>query len=75
MTAELLYGVKDMSRKKKIITALIVSLIIFLYGAYRLGFEERTDEFTALPLTFAVIGLVGIITNLVKLKDSTENDN
>lgn len=64
-----------MSSQKRTIIALIGSLIIFLYGAYRLGFEERTDEFTALPLIFAVAGLIGLLANLVKLKDSTDNDS
>jgi uncharacterized membrane protein len=65
----------NVSSKKRTIIALTGSLIIFLYGAYRLGFEERTDEFTALPLIFAVTGLIGLITNLVKLKDSTDEDH
>ncbi|MGM0845118.1 MAG: hypothetical protein ACQEUT_09085 [Bacillota bacterium] len=61
-----------MSHTKRFTIALIGSFIIFSYGVYRLGFEERTDEFTALPLIFAVTGLVGIIANLVKLKDDME---
>ncbi|WP_421383132.1 hypothetical protein ACOJQI_02255 [Bacillus salacetis] len=64
-----------MSSKKRTTISLFGSLIIFLYGAYRLGFEERTDEFTALPLIFAVTGLVGLIANLVKLKDATDEEH
>ncbi|TYR73718.1 hypothetical protein FZC79_17745 [Rossellomorea vietnamensis] len=63
-----------MNTKKKISIALIGSFIIFSYGVYRLGFEERTDEFMALPLIFAVTGLVGLIANLAKLKDSMDEN-
>ncbi|MGF2614441.1 hypothetical protein FZC84_14250 [Rossellomorea vietnamensis] len=63
-----------MNTKKKLSIALIGSFIIFSYGVYRLGFEERTDEFTALPLIFAVAGLVGLIANLAKLKDHTDKN-
>lgn len=61
-----------MNTKKKLSLALFGSFIIFLFGVYRLGFEDRTDEFTALPLIFAVTGLIGIIANLAKLKDYTD---
>ncbi|TYS17002.1 hypothetical protein FZC78_10245 [Rossellomorea vietnamensis] len=63
-----------MNTKKKISIALIGSFLIFSYGVYHLRFEERDEEFTALPLIFAVTGLVGLIANLAKLKDHTDKN-
>ncbi|KEF37134.1 hypothetical protein M670_03727 [Schinkia azotoformans MEV2011] len=58
-----------MDQKAKLIIGLISSLIICLFGVYRLVIETPTAvEYLVVPIAFAVSGLIGFVGSLVKLK-------
>jgi ABC-type antimicrobial peptide transport system permease subunit len=58
-----------MNKKTRAKIGLIGSLIICLFGVYRLLVEFPIDiSLVAVPLAFAVSGFIGVITNLKTLK-------
>ncbi|WP_075980135.1 hypothetical protein [Bacillus massilinigeriensis] len=58
-----------MKQKTKLIIGLIGSLIICLFGFYRLVNEIPAPvNSLVVPIAFAVTGFIGVIGNLVKLR-------
>ncbi|MEK3988476.1 MULTISPECIES: hypothetical protein [Robertmurraya] len=58
-----------MDKKTKLIIGLIGSLIICLFGVYRLAIETAsTVNSLLIPIVFSVTGFIGFVGNLVKLK-------
>jgi len=55
--------------KFKLIIGFIGSLIICLFGVYRIVIETPTTvDLLVVPIVFAVSGFIGMIGNLVNLK-------
>lgn len=61
-----------MNSKTKTTIGLIGSLLVFLSGIYQLAFVPPSEEFNIIPMLLTVIGLIGMIANLAKLKNLTE---
>ncbi|WP_147422011.1 hypothetical protein [Salipaludibacillus neizhouensis] len=58
-----------MNKKTKGLIGLIGSLIVCLFGVYRLITETpSTVSLLIIPIVFAVTGFIGVIGNLITLK-------
>ncbi|MFD2924140.1 hypothetical protein [Halobacillus naozhouensis] len=65
-----------MNRKTKSIIGLIGSLIVCLFGSYRLVVEAPyTESLLIVPIAFAVTGFIGIIGNAGNLKKINNNSH
>lgn len=62
-------GVGFMNKKTRVMIGLIGSLMICLFGVYRLIIEtSSTDSLLIVPIAFAVTGFIGVMGNLIALK-------
>ncbi|KAB2328311.1 hypothetical protein F7731_25805 [Cytobacillus depressus] len=63
-----------MDKKTKVMIGLIGSLIICLFGVYRLVVEvPSTDHSLFIPILFSVSGFIGVIGNIIELKKVNNN--
>ncbi|WP_428909944.1 hypothetical protein [Niallia sp. Krafla_26] len=60
-----------MDKKTKRLIGLIGSLIVCLFGVYRLVVEVPAPENSLIiPIVFAITGLIGVIANVFELRKS-----
>ena len=65
-----------MDKKTKLILGVIGSLIICLFGVYRLVVEVPAPvNSLIIPIVFSVTGFIGFVGNLLKLKNVKNNLN
>ncbi|MEH7178098.1 hypothetical protein [Neobacillus vireti] len=58
-----------MNKKTKVFIGLIGSLIVCLFGVYRVIVEApSTDSLLIVPIVFAITGFVGVLGNLITFK-------
>lgn len=58
-----------MNKKTKVLIGLIGSLIICLFGVYRLITETPTTvSLLIVPIVFTITGFVGVIGNIITFK-------
>jgi uncharacterized membrane protein len=59
--------------KPRIVIGLIGSLIVCVYGVYRLFLETPSSNSLGIPIIFAISGLIGIIGFSIKLRKKHSN--
>ncbi|BDG32005.1 hypothetical protein PthBH41_17170 [Parageobacillus thermoglucosidasius] len=58
----------NINKKAKVVIGLISSLVLCLFGVYRLMIEARSSYSLLVPAIFAVTGFIALIANIIVLK-------